>query len=629
MNFAPTLAGPGTLAPIEQIVLLALFVLSLAVFARQAWRMGATILAARPDAGYTLAPVAPRLRRLLLEVLAQSKIIRQRPLVGLAHAFVFWAFCAFAVVTLNHLALAFNVGFLNPQGVGAVLFNLAAFFAVACFIAIAGLAVRRFALRPRWLGAKLSYGSALVALLIAALMATYLAAFCVPDASPAAHRLWWLHTLVLLAFLPLIPRTKHLHLLLAPLAVFFARPGFAQIPPLVGEEDFGLVAGKDLTRIAALEAYSCVECGRCMEHCPAAATGKELNPKELVLGLRDYLHHFGPHSEELLAGRVHPLNALFECTTCGACQFQCPVGVEHLPLIVGMRRGVVNTGEWQHQQGARLFLNLERTGNPLGRPHAERERFIKRAGLPIFDGSQQLCLWLGCMGSYDPRGHQIVTALAAVLRAAGVSFGVLRREQCTGDAARRLGNDLLFQQLTEANLEMLRQAGVARMVSICPHCVQTIAEDWKEFGVPPAIEHHSELLTRLASSTKEPKAEEKIVYHDACYLARYRGVVEEPRKVVAAAGQLVEPERTRERGFCCGAGGGLFFLGEEQGERIGHNRARELAATGAATVAAACPFCSNMLGDALQTMGAAAPQLVDIAELAARRFAPHRGAAKG
>jgi Fe-S oxidoreductase len=198
-----------------------------------------------------------------------------------------------------------------------------------------------------------------------------------------------------------------------------------------------------------------------------------------------------------------------------------------------------------------------------------------------------------------------------------------------------LGNDLLFQQLAESNLDMLKQAGVKHMVSICPHCMQTIAEDWREFGSPPAIEHHTELLARIEASgtvpkdqksalnaeEDTPKAEEKIVYHDACYLARYRGVVDEPRVVIAVAGQLVEPERNRERGFCCGAGGGLFFLGEERGERIGVNRARELAATGASTVAAACPFCSNMLGDALKTMGDGAPQLVDVAELAARNIA--------
>lgn len=620
MQFSLTIADPGPISSFEQVMLWMGIAAATILFGRQMARIGVVVWRARPDAGYTLRPLWTRLRRILIEVFAQAKVVCERPLAGVAHALVFWAFCAFFLVTCNHFALGFGVGFLRPRGAGTVFFVVAAGFAVACLVAITGLAVRRFVLRPRWLGAELSGGSALVALLIATLMATYLGSFFVAEASPAAHALWWLHTLAVLAFLPLIPRTKHLHLLLAPLAIFLGRTEFAQIPPLAGEEDFGLVAGQDLTRLAALEAYSCVECGRCMEHCPAVATGKALNPKELVLGVRGYLNQLGARSEEPLAGRVHPVDALFECTTCGACQFQCPVGVEHLPLIVGLRRGVVNTGVWQHKQGARLFLNLERTGNPLGRAQTERERFIERAGLPIFDGTQELCLWLGCMGSYDPRGHQIVAALATVLRARGVSFGVLRKEVCTGDAARRLGNDLLFQQLAETNLQTLEEAGVKRMVSICPHCVQTIGTDWKEFGMPPAIEHHSELLARFALPTETPKAQEKIVMHDACYLARYRGVTEEPRVVAAASGQIVEAPRNRERSFCCGAGGGLFFLGEEQGERIGMTRARELAATGAATVAAACPFCSSMIGDAFKTMGAAAPQLVDVAELAARRL---------
>jgi len=622
MLLARMLAGPGNLHAVERFVLLALGILSVALFLHQATAIARRILAARRDANFTLAPLAPRCARLFFDVLLQRKVIRERPWVGLAHAFVFWAFCAFALVTLNHLALALHAEFLDPRGAGRVLFFLAALFAVACLVAIAGLTLRRFVLRPRWLGAQPSIGSAGVAFLIAALMVTYLAAFYVAEGSAAAHAIWWLHTLALLAFLPLIPRTKHLHLLLAPLSVFLAHPRFASIPPLAGEEDFGLVTGKDLTRMAALQAYTCVECGRCMEHCPATNTGKDLNPKELVLGVRGYLNHLGPHSEEPLVGQVHPLHAIFECTTCGACQHQCPVAVEHLPLIVGLRRGVVNTGEWQHKQGTRLFLNLERTGNPLGRPHSERERFIERAGLPFFDGSQELCLWLGCMGSYDPRGHQIVTALAAVLRAHGITFGVLRKEQCTGDAARRLGNDLLFQQLAEANLATLAQAGVRRMVSICPHCVQTIAQDWREFGPSPTIEHHTELLARLGTAGLGATTEEKIVYHDPCYLARYRGVMDEPRAVIARSGHLLEPARTRKDSFCCGAGGGLFFLGEESGERIGMNRARELAATGATQVAAACPFCANMLGDALKTMDGIAPQLVDVAELAARQIKP-------
>jgi len=553
---------------------------------------------------------------------------------------VFWAFCAFGLVTLNHCAVVFGLGFLDPAGrVGRLYFDFAAIFAVGCAAGILGLLVRRFLVRPKWLG-EISWGSGLVALLIFALMATYLAAFFVTAPGGAVQALWWAHTITLLAFLPLIPHTKHLHLVLSPFTVFFSRGEFAHIPPLSGDEDFGLVAGKDLTRLVSLQAYSCVECGRCMEHCPANATGKELNPKEIVLGLRGYLNEFGPKSEEALLGKYESQRAAFECTTCGACEFQCPVGIEHVPILVGLRRGAVNTGAWENDYGSKLFLALEKGSNALGMAAAERDKFVEKSALPIFDGTQDYCLWLGCMGGYDPRGRAIVLALVRVMRHLGASFGVLRKEKCTGDPVRRLGNDLLFQQLAEANLEALAQNRVKKIITICPHCVRTIQEDWKEFGTPPEVEHHSEFLARhlgelscvsgrdfsraeIAGKTAgalapEQARNEKIVFHDPCYLGRYRGVYDEPRQVAALAGELVEAPRSHERSFCCGAGGGLAFLGEEKGERVSHVRAAELVATGAGVVAAACPFCNTMFQDALAARGEDAPELLDIAQLVAR-----------
>ena len=224
------------------------------------------------------------------------------------------------------------------------------------------------------------------------------------------------------------------------------------------------------------------------------------------------------------------------------------------------------------------------------------------------------------MGSYDPKGREIVVALARVMSYLGVSYGVLRKEKCTGDSARRLGNDLLFQQMAEANLEAIAKSKVRKMVSICPHCVRTIQEDWKEYGTPPEIEHHSEFLARFADRLPKQKVEEKIVFHDPCYLGRYRNVYDEPRTVAALAGELVEAPRHRERSFCCGAGGGLAFLGEETGERVSQVRTAELVATGAQTIAAACPFCNTMFRDALAARGEGAPELMDIAQLVAREL---------
>jgi Fe-S oxidoreductase len=602
-----------------------LLAISTALFAGPMERVLAVILRSKPDADFHWAPLGRRVRDFLWEVVCQAKVIRHRPLVGLAHAFVFWGFCAFAVVTINHAAMGFGCTWIDPhKGVfGPAYFQLAALFAVAVAFSISILAIRRFILRPKWLGEKLSLGSGLVALLILILMVTYLADYRLgldPD-SRAGRMLWWVHTAALLVFLPVIARTKHLHLLLAPVTIFLSRGGFARIPPLEGEEDFGLVTGADVTRLDALQAFSCVECGRCQEHCPAQSTGKILNPKEIALGFRSYLQANGALSEQPLLGAYLSEEAIFQCTTCGACEYQCPVGVEHLPLIVGLRRGAVNTGQWEDAHGGELFLRLERYGNPLGMSPLERDKFIRKAQLPLYDGTQDYLLWLGCMGAYDPEGREIVVALAAVMRYLGVSCGVLRKEKCTGDAARRLGNDLAFQQLAEFNLRELKAVQARRLISICPHCVRTIGEDWPQAGARFEIEHHSVFLARHNARLPEPGHRERTVYHDPCYLGRYLETYDEPRAVVAGAAQLTEVSRRRERSFCCGAGGGLAFLGDEKGTRISHERAIELAATEAGAVATACPFCNSMLRDALAAVQPRqSPQIVDLAQLAASRL---------
>jgi Fe-S oxidoreductase len=577
------------------------------------------ISAAKPEPGFSLNDWPRRTARFFWEVMLQAKVIAERPLPGLAHAFVFWGFCAFGLVTVDHIARGYGYPiFSHDAGFGRVYFALAAAFAALTAVSIAGLFVRRFLIRPRWLGDKLSYESGFIAALIFILMLTYLADWWLAGRAGALN--WWLHTLALFAFLPLIPHTKHLHLVMSPVAVFAMRGGFSQIPPLAGDEDFGLVTGNDVTQVAALQAYSCVECGRCTEHCPASNTGKELNPKQIILGLRGYLNDFGPKSAEPLLGQYLSQKAAFQCTTCGACEYQCPVGIQHLPVIIGLRRGATNTGAWEDDYGAKLFRNLEKNGNPLGLSASERDKFVTKAALPIFDGTQDYCLWLGCMGSFDNRGRDIIEALVKVLRHLKVSFGVLKKERCSGDAARRLGNDLAFADLAEQNRKVLSAWGdkAPKLISICPHCVRTIGEDWKEFGAPPEIEHHTQFLARHANSLPQLDSS-STVYHDPCYLGRYQNIYDEPRRLL---GSPKEAPRHRERSFCCGAGGGLTFLGEEEGTRVNETRARELAETGAATIATGCPFCQTMFQAALTqiTLPTPAPALKDIAELLAEKL---------
>jgi Fe-S oxidoreductase len=601
---------------VQKALLFCLIAISAWLFWRRLGFVVSRIRHARADPDFHFGSFARRFGVFFSEVLCQSKVIRERPLPGLAHAFVFWGFCAFALVTINHIATGFGVPFLERSTLfGAFYFWFAFVFAACCAVSIAALAFRRFVVRPPALG-PLSRESGVIALLIFLLMVTYIPTWWVPESSLAGQALWWIHTLTIFAFLPLIPHTKHLHLILSPLTIFLERRGFSHIPPLADDDDFGMVAGKDITQIAALQAYSCVECGRCTEHCPANNTGKELNPKLIALGLRNHLSEHGNQDETPLLEASISKTAIFQCTTCGACEYQCPVGIQHLPLIVGLRRGAVNTGAWEDDYGTKLFLNLERNGNAMGFSQTERDKFIAKQEFPIFDGSQDYCLWLGCMGAYDSQGREIVSAFARVMKHLGTNFGVLQKERCTGDPARRLGNDLVFGQLAEVNLEFLRRSGVKKIISICPHCVRTMAEDWREFGAQVEIEHHSEFLARHPITGGESEREQ-VVFHDPCYLGRYRGVYDQPRQVIARTAEVVDPPRARERSFCCGAGGGLVFLGEETGQRVNETRARELASTGAAIVGTACPFCQSMFRDALATTSTSPPRLLDIAQIAA------------
>ena len=602
----------------EKIVLAILICLSAAAFWYRFRGVVRIISIARPDPGFRLGDLIPRIRRFAWEVLLQGKVIRERPAAGAAHAFVFWGFCAFALITVNHIATGFGLPLLSrTSGFGHVYFGFVALFAIAVAVSIVYLAIRRFILRPVWLG-KVSPESGIIAGLIFILMITYLAGLSVSEGGAAGRGFWWMHTLALLVFLPLVPHTKHLHLILSPAAIFLKRPLFSDIPKLAGDEDFGLVTGKDVTRIEALQSLSCVECGRCTEHCPAYNTGKVLNPKEVILGLRTYLKTEGPSSETPLLGAHLPDEAVFQCTTCGACEFQCPVGIQHLPMIIGLRRGAVNTGAWEDEYGTKLFLTMERNGNSLGLPSNERQKFIEKNALPIYDGTQEYCLWLGCMGAYDPAGRETILALVKVLKHLEITFGVLKKEKCNGDPARRLGNDLLFTTLAEENIETISQSKVTKLLSICPHCVRTMSVDWREAGQTVEIEHHSELLARY--KTRLPVSSERgnVVYHDPCYLGRYRGVYDEPRSVLAQSVDVLEAPRHRERSFCCGAGGGQMFLGEEKGKRINVARAEELVATGAETVAVACPFCASMFRDALKTVSDTPPALLDIVQIVAR-----------
>jgi Fe-S oxidoreductase len=546
---------------------------------------------------FSLDDTPARVSRFVREVVFQSKTIRARPWPGLAHLLVFWGFCAFGLYTA--VEFLHGLGIVDLTDTRPFHWYKTALVPFACGVlaGIVFLAIRRGIVRPRWLGDHVSKESILIAGFIATLMITFLLEYFVFDhqepQGTAARVNWWVHMLLILCFLGLIPNSKHLHLMISPLTVFLKSLRLQTVPNLDFEkEEVGFETVKDLPAKARLDAFTCVECGRCMENCPANATGKLLNPKTLIL----------QNEEALLAGKLdmklvdlYDENVLWQCTTCGACEQSCPVGIEHTPVIIGARRGLTSNGE-AGEFLAGPFTNLERRGNIWGLLYDQRQKFVQSAGVEIFDKAKhEYLVWLGCAGAFEADFQKSLRALFDILRARGVTFGVLAKERCTGDLAKRSGNELMFQDLATQNIEEFRAAGVTKIVTSCPHCLKTIGHDYQHFGFDVEIVHSASLVAQLTRDVSMP-ASETVTYHDPCYLGRYADVHQEPRDLLERFGaKVTEPVRSRDNPFCCGAGGGLLFEEHESGKRISQERFDQLHATGAPTVVMACPFCSIML----------------------------------
>ena len=596
-----------------------LFVAFVGAFAAQvATRV--RLIAAAPG-HFVLVDAAGHVRRFLVDVLLQVRTIRERPVVGIAHALVFWGFVAFAGYT--------SVEFLRGLGIVDLTGTRWFFayrvilvpFATAVLAGILFLLIRRAIVRPPALGRTVSIESIVIALFIATLMITFLLGFNLEDNTTAGRVNWWLHMTVILAFLALIPASKHLHLVLSPVTVFLKSIELGRVPNLDFEkEEVGLETVKDLPKKTVLDALTCVECGRCQVNCPAFGAGKELNPKELILRAQ---HALLAGDRDVKLGVVLGEKELWQCTTCGACENQCPVGIEHLPLLIGARRGLVSNGDAPSYLGA-MYNQLERRGNIWGLGYDQRQKFVAAAGLETFDPARhEYLVWLGCAGSFEADYQKSLRALFEILRKRGVTFGVLSKERCTGDPAKRTGNEYMFQELANQNIEELRASKAVKILTSCPHCVKTIGADYKRFGYDVEIVHSAVFVAGLLEdaaqegSAKALAERETVTFHDPCYLGRYAGKVDEPRDLLARFGaEIKEPVRNRDNPFCCGAGGGLLFADkeEEPGSRISDVRLRQLQDTGAKTVVTACPFCSIMLKGAQASAGPAAAdtQFVDL-----------------
>ena len=569
------------------------------------WRL----VQAAPN-NFSVDQMGARVDRFISEVIFQSRVISARKAVGIAHLFVFWGFVAFGGFTLVEMLRGLGIVDLTHATL-FTLYKLALIpFAALVLIGIIGLAFRRAFVRPAGLGTTVSKESLLIAFLIAMLMVTFFVTFGY-ESDLIGRMNWWVHMLIILAFLVLVPNSKHLHLILSPLTIFLKSPVLGTVPNLDFEkEQVGLETVKDLPSKAVLDAFTCVECGRCQDNCPAFGTGKRLNPKTLILQNEDALLA-GERDKKLVD--VYDEGVLWQCTTCGACEQQCPVGIEHLPTIIGARRGLVSNGE-APEFLTPLFTNLERRQNLWGLTYDQRAKFVQSATLETFDPSKhEYLIWLGCAGAFEADYQKSMRSLFDVLRASGKTFGVLSKERCTGDPAKRTGNEYQFQELATQNIEDLRASGVKKIVTSCPHCVKTIGHDYLMMGYEVEAVHSATLVEELTRDLRHEWSErEKVTYHDPCYLGRYADTHEEPRALLERFGASIsEPVRHGDNPFCCGAGGGLLFEEHESGKRISQERFDQLQATGAGTVVMACPFCSIMLKGA-QASANAPVQMVDL-----------------
>ena len=591
-----------------------------------------------------------RIQNALWIVLTQQSVFKKRPIVSLLHAFVFYGFVFYFLVNFVDLL----EGFFGIHARGGMwnLFNLAAdLFTTSVLIGIIGLVLRRLFVRPKdfefpanvpvqpevragifrdstlvagfiifHVGCRLLFKATQLALegrdAYQPVSSAFGAAFAglAPGGQELLnHFFWWGALGSILLFIPYFPRSKHIHIFLAPvkLALKKDKAGVLQPMDFEKEEVFGAVKLEDFTWPRLLDSYSCIMCNRCQDVCPATNTGKALSPAAILINERYELNKI---LADFSAGRESPRplldfalseEAAWACTTCNACIEVCPVGNEQMLHIIDVRRERVLTAAEFPKGLQNTFNHMERAGNPFGMPADERLAWAKDLPFPVPTLEQktdpEILYWVGCAVAFDPRAQKIARSLAAILNAVGVDWAVLgKEEKCTGDTARRTGNEYLFAQMAEENIAALNEIKPKTIVTTCPHCFHTIANEYPQFGGKFVVKHHAEFIDELIRAGRlklETGGDGSVTYHDPCYLGRHNGIFDQPRALIQSTGaRLTEPVRYRSNSFCCGAGGGQFWKEEEKGtERVSTNRYRELKQTGAKTVATGCPFCMRMI----------------------------------
>ena len=614
-----------------------------------------------------------RAKYVVAKVGSQLCSIKDRPVTGLMHAFIFYGFVFFAVATVNAVVSAFSPGF---SFWGKNIFNDLWFLgvdiiAIFCMVGAIFMFVRRYFIRPEpiskpWPLSK-SPQSAIVLSFIFGLMVTYLLdmgveinldgesfAAWMPFSQMAAGMFsgldhgvlgvlhwifWWSHILMVLGFLVFIPHSKHLHLIAGPINMFFKTKdpiGTLKKIDFEETEEFGVTNVNEFGWKNIMDFFSCVDCGRCQDVCPAYNSEKPLSPKVVMMKLRKHILNEAPN---LLAGKApsEPImenwqtqDEIWACTTCGACMEACPVNNEHIPTILDLRRAQMMMENNFPQELEPAFRGIENNSNPWNLGSSERAAWTEELNVPIMaeKGEAEYLWFVGCSGSYDDKGKNISRSFAKILNAAGIDYAILgTEEKCCGDPARRAGNEYLFQMSAEENVMTFKQYKFKKIVTACPHGYHMIKNEYPEFDGQFEVIHHTELIAELIESGKiklSQNGQDVITYHDSCYLGRYNDIYDAPRKVLKSMtnGNLVEMKKSKNKSFCCGAGGGRMFMEESIGTRINHMRIADVEECGAGTVASACPFCMTMLDDGVKEKGISEKIVVkDIAQIVEEHLA--------
>jgi Fe-S oxidoreductase len=592
------------------------------------------------------------------KVLQSVSLTRDR--AGLAHAFIFWGFLSFLTSYLFFIfadsawrPLSSKV--LTEAGVEVFVFYLDV-LAVGFLFVLAWAAIRRWVVRPSRLRFDLTQKleSSIILLLISMLMILTLlteAFFWVASGGEGPHatapigsaigRLfdnwglgsglanglhgltWWGHLGLILGFSLYIPLSKHMHIIAAPLS-FLARSlearGTLSTPmDLETAESFGAAKVQDFTWKELLDGYACSVCGRCTDICPANISGKVLSPMHIVENLKEHVLEVGPgivkgeddQESKPLISRWIEEEALWDCLTCGACVQVCPVGVEHVDTIVDMRRNLVMEEAKMPETAMNALMSMEQRGHPWRGTTYSRTDWAD--GLDIKTLAEhpeaEVLFWVGCTPALEQRSRSVARSMASVLKRAGVDFAILGAEEtCSGDPARRMGNEYLYQTMAQQNIETFQRYNVQKIVTICPHCFNVIKNEYPHLGGNYEVMHYSEFIDELIAQgkiTPVVRVETTIAYHDSCYLGRQNGVYDAPRRIAEAIPgvKVVEMERRRERGFCCGAGGGHMWIDESRGDRVNHLRTDQFLETKADTVGVSCPFCLQMFEEGIESKG--------------------------